>query len=86
MHERMSQGKVVKGFKEKKIVPGWSVEEMKEKPNIALKKTLKNEKMERSEKERNGPVVDKYKVEEGKRDAFRGRGAPLKWRRVRRNT
>ena len=54
----------MKGFKEKKIVPGWSVEEMKGKPNIAIKKTLKNEKMERSEPERNGPVVDKYKVRE----------------------
>ena len=30
VHERMSQGKGVKGFKEKKIVPAWSIEEMKE--------------------------------------------------------
>ena len=36
VHERMSQGKGVKGFKEKKTVPGWSVEEMKEKPDIAV--------------------------------------------------
>ena len=30
-------------------------------------------------------VLDKYKVEESKREAFRGRGAPLEWRRVRMN-
>ena len=36
MHERMSKGKGVKGRKEKKKVPGWSIEEMKEKPNIAV--------------------------------------------------
>ena len=28
-------------------------------------------------------VLDKYKVEESKREAFKGRGAPLEWRRVR---
>ena len=27
-------------------------------------------------------VLDKYKVEQGKREAFRGRGAPLEWRRT----
>ena len=32
-------------------------------------------------------VLDKYKVEESKREAFRGRrGAPLEWRRVRTKT
>ena len=36
VHERMSQGKGVKGFKEKKNVSGWSVEEVKEKPNVAV--------------------------------------------------
>ena len=30
-------------------------------------------------------VLDKYKVEESKREAFRGRGAPSEWRRVRKN-
>ena len=30
-------------------------------------------------------VLDKYKVEGSKREAFRGRGAPLEWRRVRKN-
>ena len=33
LHERMSQGEGVRGLKEKKRVPGWSAEEMKEKPN-----------------------------------------------------
>ena len=34
--ECMSQGKRVKSPKEKKKVPGWSIEEMKEKPNITV--------------------------------------------------
>ena len=34
--ERMSQGTRVKGFKEKKKVSGWSMEEMKEEPNISV--------------------------------------------------
>ena len=35
VNKRMSQGKNVKDTKEKKNVPGWSIEEMKERPNIA---------------------------------------------------
>ena len=30
-------------------------------------------------------VLDKYKVEERRGEAFRGRGAPLEWRRIRKN-
>ena len=30
-------------------------------------------------------VLDKYKVEDSKREAYKGRGAPLEWRRVRRS-
>ena len=30
-------------------------------------------------------VLDKHKVEDSKREAFRGRGAPLEWKRVRSN-
>ena len=30
-------------------------------------------------------VVDKCKIEESKREAFKDRGAPLEWRRVRKN-
>ena len=33
VHERMSQGKTVKGTEEKKNVKGWSTEEMKDKPS-----------------------------------------------------
>ena len=36
VHERIAQGKGVKGFKEKKNVSGWSIEEMKETPNVAV--------------------------------------------------
>ena len=36
VNERMPQGKRVKSPKEKKKVPGWSIEEMKVKPNIAV--------------------------------------------------
>ena len=42
VHESMSQGKGVKDVKEKKKVPVWSTEEMREKLNIAVEsKTLK---------------------------------------------
>ena len=30
-------------------------------------------------------VLDKYKVEDSKREAYKGRGGPLEWRRVRRS-
>ena len=33
VHERVPQGKGVKGLKEKKKVSGWSMEEMREKAN-----------------------------------------------------
>ena len=36
VNERMSQGERVNDPKEKKKVPGWSIEEMKERPNIAV--------------------------------------------------
>ena len=98
VHERMSQGKGVKGLKEKKKVPGWSVEEMKEKPNIAVVEDTEEMRKwrglslsemdlcrknlaERMKEE----VLDKCKVEESKREAFRGGCAPLKWRTVRKN-
>ena len=98
VHERMSQGKGMKGFKEKKKVSGWSSEEMREKPNIALEEDteemrkwrgLSQSEMdqcwktlaERMEEE----VLDKYEVEESKKEAFRGGGASLEWRRVRKN-
>ena len=36
VNERMSQGTSVKSPKEKKRVPGWCIEELKEKPHIAV--------------------------------------------------
>ena len=36
VHERMSQGKEVRGTNDKKQVKGWSTEEMKDKPNSLL--------------------------------------------------
>ena len=79
-------------------VPGWSIEEMKEKPHIAVEEDteemrkwrgLSHSEMdlcwknlaEKLEEE----VLDKCMVEEGKRGAFRGRGDPLEWMRVRKN-
>ena len=67
------------GFKEKKIVPGWSIEETKEKPNIAVEQDteelskwrgLSQSEMDQCWKnlaERmEEEVLDKYKVEESK--------------------
>ena len=48
VNERMSQGKRLKNPKEKKEVPGWSVEEMKERPNIAVEKDTEEVKKWRS--------------------------------------
>ena len=36
MNKRMSQGEKGEDTKEKKKVPGWSIEELKEGPNIAV--------------------------------------------------
>ena len=41
VHDRMSQGKRVKGRKGKKKVPGWSIEEMKKHQILLWWKTLK---------------------------------------------
>ena len=47
--KRMSQGKNGKDTKEKKNVPGWSIEEMNECPNIAVRGGHgRDEKMEKS--------------------------------------
>ena len=90
VNERMSQGKKEKDTKEKKKVPGWSIEEVKERPNIAVEEDteemkrwrslnqsemdLRRKKLaERMEEE----VLDKYRVEESERGAFKGRGKPL---------
>ena len=90
VHERMSQGKGVKGRKEKKKVPGWFMEEMKAKTNVPLvedtEETRKWSGLSQSDMDQcsknlaeiiEEEVPDKYKVEESKREAFRGRGAPF---------
>ena len=98
VQERMSQGKGVKGLKEKYKVQGWSIEEMTEKRNVAVVEDTKETRKwrslswsemdfcwkilaERMEEE----VLDKFQVEESKREAFRGGGAPSDWRTVRKN-
>ena len=87
VHERMSHGKGVKGPTEKNRIPGWSIEE---KPHIAAEEyTEKWRGLSQSEMdlcwknlaERMEEVLDKYKVEESKREALRCRGAPLELRR-----
>ena len=73
-------------------VPGWSIEEMKERTNFAEEEDAEEMKRWRSLNQSemdlcwknlaekiDEEVLDKYKVEESKR------GAPLEWRRVRKN-
>ena len=73
--------KRVKSFQEKKKVPGWSIEEMKEKPNIAVEEDteemrkwrgLSHSKMDqcwRNLVERvEEEALENYKVEESKRE------------------
>ena len=91
----MSQGERVKSPKVKKKVPECAIEEMKERTNIAeeadteemgslnqIEMDLCVKKLaERMEEE----VLDKNKVGESKRGAFKDRGDPLEWREVRKN-
>ena len=70
VQERMSQGKVVKGRKEKKNVPGWSIEEIREKPSVAsVEDTEEMRKWKRFKPERNGPVLEEF-------GGKNGRGSP----------
>ena len=86
----MSQCNGVKDVKEKKKVPVWSIEEMREKLNIAVEEDteeirkwrgLSQSEMDQCWKNLAGrmeeEVLDKYKVEDGKREALRGRGTHL---------
>ena len=90
------KAKRVKGLKEKKKVQGRSIEEMKEKPNVAVVEDagemrkwrgLSQSEMDfcwkDSTKRMEEEVMDKYKEEESEREAFRDRGGvPLEWRRM----
>ena len=71
---------------------------MKERPNVAVEehtkemkrwKSLNQSEMDLSRKKlaekMEEEVLDKYKVEESKRGAFKGRGDPLEWRKVNKN-
>ena len=86
--------KKVKGTEEKKKVKGWSTEEVKDKPREDREKdteekmikwrSMSQEEMyecwkglaEKMEEE----VLDKNKMEDSKRGAYRGRGSSLEWR------
>ena len=48
VNKRMSQGEKGRDTKEKKKVPGWSTEEMKERPNIAVEEDTEEMKRWRS--------------------------------------
>ena len=87
VNERTSQGKRVESPKDKTKVPGRSVEEMKEKPNITVEEDTEEMRkwrgLSQSEMDQcwwhsadrmEEEVLDKYKVEECKREAFGGRG------------
>ena len=90
VNERMPQGERVKDPKEKKKTPGWSIEEMKERPNIVVEEdTEEMKRWRRLHQSEMDPcwkilaermeeeVLDKYKVEESKKAGFKGRGNPL---------
>ena len=63
MHERISQGEGVRGPKEKKRVPGWSTEEMKERPKIDIIEDAQ-------EPERNGFMLEEFWLKEWRRKSW----------------
>ena len=86
----MNACKGVKCIKEKKEVKGWSTEEMKGKPSSSLEEDTEEMRkwrgmsqdemdqcwkdlVEKTEEE----VLDKHKVEDSKREAYKGRSDPL---------
>ena len=90
VHERMSQVEKTKCAKGRKKVKGWSTEEMKNKGNSLLEEDteemtkwrgMSQDEMDqcwRSLAEKiEAEVLDKYKVEDSKREAFKGRSAQL---------
>ena len=94
----MTKCKEVRGTQGKKKVKGWSTEEMKDKVNsrvgIDTEEMLKWRALSQKEMDQcwknvvekmEAEVLDRYKIEESKTDAFKGRGAPLEWRTVRKN-
>ena len=82
VHERISQGEKARGTKAKKQVTGWSIEEIKDKPKCLLEEDteemrkwrgMNQEEMDQCRKKMaermEEEVLDKYKVEDSKREA-----------------
>ena len=80
----------MKNPKEKKKVPRWSIEEMKERPDTAVEEDTEEMKRWRSLNQSEmdlcwknlaermaEEVLDKYKVEKSKKGAFKGRCKPI---------
>ena len=87
LNKRKSQGGRVKNPTEKKKVPGWSIEEMKERPGMAVEEETEEMNKWRSlnqigiylcwknlAERTEEEVLDKYNVEESKNGAFKARG------------
>ena len=98
VQERMVHSEKVTGTKEQKKVKGWSTEEMKDKANSLLeedteemrtRRGLNQDKIDqcwkRLAERMDEEVLDKYNVEDSKREAHRCTDSPLEWRRVRRS-
>ena len=85
----MSQGKGVLQRKEESVRMVYGRDEEVEREEMSKWRGLSQSEMDRCWKnltERmEEKVLDKYNVEESKKEAFRGRGALLEWRRVRIN-
>ena len=69
VNERMSPGTRVKSLKVKRKVPGWSMEELKKKPNAAVVEDTEDMRKWRSlsQSEINGLMLDKFGEENGRR-------------------
>ena len=95
VNERVPQGE---SRKKRRKCHDSSIEDMKERPNIAVEEETEEMKRwrglnqsemdlcwknlaERMEEE----ALDKFNVEESQKGAFKGRGNPLEWKRVRRS-
>ena len=79
--ERMSHGEKVKDPKEKKKVPGWSIEEMKERPDMAVEENTDKIKRWRSLNESEIDYAGRIWLKEWKRKSW----TSTKSKRVRRS-
>ena len=84
MNERMLQGERVKSLKEKQKTTGWSIEKMKEKPSAAVVEDEEEMKKRRSLGERDGPVLEKFGEENGRRSHGQVQGRRWKERGLQR--